>query len=108
MEIPALQLQKLFNVHTLLLNAGIKSWGVDSILAIVLCECRSGPSGFLNKSGLLTEHEEPSECWGPLSKAGFICCSLGFLGGLIHLIITVFCKHFNQLLILISSFTLAN
>lgn len=38
---------------------------MDSILAIVLCECRSGPSGFLNKSGLLTEHEELSELQPP-------------------------------------------
>lgn len=55
MAVPALQLQleKLLNVHSLNLNTGMKGWGMDSALAVVLCECRSGPSGLLNKSGLL-------------------------------------------------------
>jgi len=107
-----MQLHTLFNVCTLLLNRGGKNWGIGLILFFGLSFCLSAGQipldSKINLGAWQNAIRSFAECLGAVSIAKFIWYSFWFLGGLLHLIITVFCKHFNQLLIFISSFTLDN
>lgn len=114
MENPASQmhLHTLLNVSALLLNSGGKNWGIGLILFFGLSSCLSAGQFPLDSEINLGSWQNGlrsfAECLDAVSIAKFIWYSFWFLGGLLHLIITVFCKHFNQLLIFVSSFTLDN